>query len=296
METVRWRTRRRWRGPPGPATLPGVPTTSYPAEVIAPPKKAPVPEQPSSRPSTPPPPVPPPGAGGADASVGEADPSAGERAGQAGPSVGDHDLPPPPPPPWSARTRAPATGTPQPSASGALRGHHGDATPPAPGLDDRERTLDPRVVHVWRIMTAIGLTIPLVPASVLAMVLLGRLGGVVPVVAVVLLVVYAGWYPRARWDRWRWRLTPRALELSYGVLVHTQEAVPYFRIQQIDVTQGPLDRLLDLATLQVTTAAASGSASLPGVPADQAPMVRAELLARASQAVSEHEGDVRDAV
>lgn len=165
-----------------------------------------------------------------------------------------------------------------------------------PGLDGRERTLDPRVVHVWRILTAVGLLVPLVPASVVAMVVLDRLGPVVPVLGAVLLVVYAGWYPRARWERWRWQLTPIALELASGVVVRTHEAVPYFRIQQIDVTQGPVDRLLGLATLQVTTASASGSASLPGVPADQAPQVRAELLARASEAVTRHEGDVIDAV
>lgn len=152
------------------------------------------------------------------------------------------------------------------------------------------------MIHVWRIATAIGLAVPLVPGSVIAWVLLDRWGLLVPLGGVALLAVFTGWYPRARWDRWRWRLDDRALELSYGVVVRTHEAVPYFRIQQIDVTQGPLDRLLGLATLQVTTASASGSASLPGVPGEQAPLVRAELLARASEAVSQHEGDLRDAV
>lgn len=229
-----------------------------------------MPESPQPpRPRTPLPPVPPPGA---------APP----------PGAGDADEPPPPPPPSAGPgpDRPPPGGTP----------HEGAQRVEAPGLDDRERTLDPRVVQVWRITTTIALLIPLVPASVIAMVVLGRLGLLVPLASLGLLVLFAGWYPRARWDRWRWQLTPRALELSYGVVVRTHEAVPYFRIQQIDVAQGPLDRLLDLATLQVTTASASGSASLPGVPAAQAPQVRAELLARASQAVSQHEGDVRDAV
>jgi uncharacterized protein len=205
--------------------------------------------------------------------------------------------PPPIPPPGAVPTGAPgvAEGPPAPPPA------PGDGPPTAvaptpPGLDDRERTLDPRVVQVWRITTAIGLLVPLTPASVLAVVLLGRPGALVPLGGLVLLGTYAGWYPRARWERWRWRLTPLALELSYGVVVRTHESVPYFRVQQIDVTQGPLDRLLGLATLQVTTASASGSASLPGVPAAQAPQVRAELLARASEAVAQHEGDFTDAV
>jgi uncharacterized protein len=152
------------------------------------------------------------------------------------------------------------------------------------------------VVQVWRVTTSIGLLIPLTPLAVIASVTLGRPGAVVPIAAGALIAVFAGWYPRARWERWRWRLTPLALELRHGVLVRTHEAVPYFRVQQIDVNQGPLDRMLGLATLQVTTASASGSASLPGIPAEQAPMVRAELLARASEAVKQHEGDISDAV
>ncbi|MFW6010049.1 MAG: PH domain-containing protein, partial [Actinomycetota bacterium] len=93
-----------------------------------------------------------------------------------------------------------------------------------------------------------------------------------------------------------WQLTDRALELRHGVVVHQQETVPYFRIQQIDIVQGPLDRLLDLASLQVTTASASGSATLPGLVADEAPQVRSELLTRATHAVADHPGDLRDAV
>lgn len=239
---------------------------------------------------TPPPPVPPPGAPGGDEG----------RLGQGSPDDGDTDTdPPPPPPPTGTATSPSAARPPSPAdgAQGSAGAGFGPAdVPPAPGLDDRERTLDPRVVQVWRIVTAIGLTIPLVPLSVIATVALGRLGTLVPVAAVGLIALFAGWYPRARFNGWRWRLNSRALELSYGVVVRTQEAVPYFRIQQIDVNQGPLDRLLELATLQVTTASASGSASLPGLPAEQAPMVRAELLARATEAVSQHEGDVRDAV
>jgi uncharacterized protein len=104
------------------------------------------------------------------------------------------------------------------------------------------------------------------------------------------------WYPRARYRRWRWRLTDLSLELRYGVVVHRRESVPYFRIQQIDVAQGPMDRLLELATLQVTTASASGSVALPGIPAGDAPGIRAELLARATTAVAAHPGEISDAV
>jgi uncharacterized protein len=226
---------------------------------------------------TPPPPVPPPGAPG----------TAGGQAWSAGTSPGPSTPPGPSVPPGPDTT---GTGSPDPGRPG------GEAIPEAPGLDDRDRTLDPRVVQVWRLLTTLGMLVPLTAVSIIGLLALGRAGAAVPVGAVVLLAVLVGWYPGARWRRWRWRLTPLALELRYGVLVHTEESVPYFRIQQIDIAQGPLDRLLELATLQVTTASASGSVALPGIPAEQAPEVRAELLVRAAQAVAEHPGEVRDAV
>jgi uncharacterized protein len=164
-------------------------------------------------------------------------------------------------------------------------------------MDDRERVLDPRIVQVWRIFGGLGLLLPLLPVAVIGALLVGgRPGLLVPLAALVVLAAHVTWYPGARYRRWRWRLTPLALELRYGVLVHRHEAVPYFRIQQIDVAQGPLDRLLELATLQVTTASASGSVALPGIPAAEAPRVRAELLARATLAVADHPGEIRDAV
>lgn len=192
-----------------------------------------------------------------------------------GPSV-------PPPPPVGA-------------GAGAAPAAVGDHLP-RPGLDGRERELAPAIVTAWRISAALGSLLPGLVAVVLGFVLAGGWGWLV-LGAVAALVVFAVvFYPRLRYRRWRWQLTELAIELRFGVLVRTQETVPYFRIQQIDIAAGPVDRLLGLASLQVTSASASGSATLPGIAAEQAPQVRAELLARAAAAVGEHPGDLRDAV
>lgn len=189
------------------------------------------------------------------------------------------DVPPPPPPPGPA----PAA----PTSVGA---------PPRPTMDDRERTLDPRIVNVWRIGLALGLALPILVPSVVATIAAGWWGALVGVVLLALAALWVLRWPPARYARWRWRLGSLALELQHGVIIRQYQAVPYFRIQQIDVTQGPIDRVLGLATLQVTTASSSGSASLPGLPAAEAPEIRIELLARAAEAVGEHEGELRDAV
>jgi uncharacterized protein len=171
-----------------------------------------------------------------------------------------------------------------------------DATAPAPSFDDRERPLAPQVVTSWRIGTTVSLLVPsVVSTTVLAL----TLDGVALWVALgfgVLWVALVTLYHPARYRRWRWRLTDLALELRYGVVTRSQETVPYFRIQQIDIVQGPLDRLLHLSTLQVTTASATGRAALPGIAETDAPGVRQELLARATAAVADHPGDIRDAV
>lgn len=173
-----------------------------------------------------------------------------------------------------------------------------DSAPDAPHepMDDRERRLHPRIVTIWRAIGALLVPLLIVPPTVVAAALLGPIGLVFGGLAVVLGIVFVAWYPRARFEAWRWRLAPLALELRHGVLVRRHQAIPYFRIQQIDIAQGPLDRAADLATLQVTTASSSGGAALPGIAEDEAPDVRAELLERAAEAVGEHLDDIVDAV
>jgi uncharacterized protein len=166
-----------------------------------------------------------------------------------------------------------------------------------PDLDDRDRALDRRVITVWRFSTVTSLLVPSLLLSAVSFGLLGSpTGWLVPIVLVVAIAVMATWYPGARYERWRWRLTDLAVELERGVIVRQAEALPYFRIQQIDVSQGPIDRLLGLASLQVTSASASGSVTLPGIAATDAPGVRRALLARAAAAVGDHDTGVRDAV
>jgi uncharacterized protein len=194
-------------------------------------------------------------------------------------------------------TPPPTVPPPQPSVPPG-RAVAGPAAPPdeVPDLDDRDRELHPRIVTVWRFSTVISLLPPVVVLSAIAVAFLGATGWLVPTVLLVLLGAFAAWYPGARYARWRWRFTDLAIELEHGVLVRQAEALPYFRIQQIDVNEGPIDRLLGLASLQVTSASATGSVSLPGIAAQDAPGLRRALLARAAAAVGERGTGVRDAV
>ena len=167
-------------------------------------------------------------------------------------------------------------------------------TSPPPGADG-DRMLEQRVVLVWRLA--------LLPALIPPTVALGLLLRVLPFPGWVLalpLAALAAWIvgplQTLRWRRWSWRLTDMAIELRSGVLTRRHVVVPYFRVQQIDVLEGPIERLLGLATLTVTTASAGGSVSLPGLPAAAAPAVRGEMLARAARANAELGRSGHDAV
>ena len=170
-----------------------------------------------------------------------------------------------------------------------------EPTVPPPGAD-APRALDPRIVLVWRLSLIPALVIP-------TTILTGLLAGLAPFPGWIVLVPVAallgltlGPLQTLRWRRWSWRLTDTAIELRSGVLTRRHTVVPLFRVQQIDLLEGPIERLLGLATLTVTTASAAGSVSLPGLAADTAPSVRRDMLAQAARANEDLGRDGRDAV
>jgi membrane protein YdbS with pleckstrin-like domain len=59
--------------------------------------------------------------------------------------------------------------------------------------------------------------------------------------------------------------------------------VPYGRMQIVDLTSGPLDRWLGIATVQLHTAAATTDAAIPGLPPEQAAALRDRLAARGEE-------------
>jgi membrane protein YdbS with pleckstrin-like domain len=66
-----------------------------------------------------------------------------------------------------------------------------------------------------------------------------------------------------------------------GILFHRVVAVPYGRMQLVDINRGPLDRMLGLSELKFVTAAASTAVVIPGLPAGEAEELRDCLVALA---------------
>jgi membrane protein YdbS with pleckstrin-like domain len=67
------------------------------------------------------------------------------------------------------------------------------------------------------------------------------------------------------------------LFVKRGVLFSRLSVIPYGRMQFVDVTAGPVERLFGLATVRMHTAAAASDARIPGLAADEAARVRDRL-------------------
>jgi putative membrane protein len=82
------------------------------------------------------------------------------------------------------------------------------------------------------------------------------------------------------WLRRTYELEGGALRLEEGVLARKLRAVPFDRIQQVDLVRKPLHRLLGVATLRVETAGGGSAAEvdLDVVTLDEARALRASLL------------------
>ncbi|MDJ1113855.1 PH domain-containing protein [Microbacterium dauci] len=63
-----------------------------------------------------------------------------------------------------------------------------------------------------------------------------------------------------------------------GILWQRMVAVPYGRLQLVDITHGPLDRGLGIAQLKLVTAAAATGVTIPGLPQADAEWLRDALI------------------
>lgn len=106
-------------------------------------------------------------------------------------------------------------------------------------------------------------------------------GWVGPVVTglVVVLIIWRFFRMRKIANSWGYAERADDLFIRRGVWVRSLTVVPYGRMQMIEVTSGPIDRLLGLATVQLVTASSSSSAVIRGLDAQSAADLRERLAA-----------------
>lgn len=85
-------------------------------------------------------------------------------------------------------------------------------------------------------------------------------------------------YTIIRYRVWRFAVREDSLYLQRGVFVKVQTVVPYVRIQHVDTTRTPLERLTSLATSVIYTAGSRGAdVNIPGLEPDRARALQERL-------------------
>lgn len=161
-----------------------------------------------------------------------------------------------------------------------------DAAPAViPGLRPPANQLDPRVQRIWAVETLLsGLTFSI--AAVVAAGLLDAFTGtpralLVAAVGLImaLSIAVALVVPGISYRHYRWEVTEAGLIVQRGWLLREFIAVPHTRVQTVETRRGPLERLVDLASAGVSTAAGE-AVRVPGLTPETAAGLQADLAAR----------------
>lgn len=87
---------------------------------------------------------------------------------------------------------------------------------------------------------------------------------------------------------WEYRLRDDSVYLHRGVITQVQTVVPYVRVQHIDTSRGPIERLVGLSTMVIYTAGSRGAdVTVPGL----VPKEAADLQTRLKLLAIESEGE-----
>ncbi|WP_425426862.1 PH domain-containing protein [Asanoa hainanensis] len=97
--------------------------------------------------------------------------------------------------------------------------------------------------------------------------------------AVLVLMLWRFWSIFRAVRAWGYAERDHDLLVRHGLVVRRLSIVPYARMQFVDVSAGPLERVFDLATVQLHTAAAASDARVPGLRPAEASRLRDRLTA-----------------
>ena len=147
----------------------------------------------------------------------------------------------------------------------------------APPAYDWQR-LSPRYQALRRVTTALVAPIVLsIPAVIIGVASgLWWISGLIWLAAVVIVVVRWALIGRT-YRAWGYVEREDDLYITSGVLFRSLVAVPYGRMQLVEVASGPLERAFGLATVTLKTASADTDATIPGLNPDEAARLRDRL-------------------
>jgi uncharacterized protein len=126
-----------------------------------------------------------------------------------------------------------------------------------------------------------SLVVPLVLLTIPALIVgvaSGRwwISGLIWAAAIVIVIVRLGLVTRS-WRSWGYVEREDDLYITHGVMFRSLIAVPYGRMQLVEVESGPLERAFDLASVTLKTASPETGARIPGLRPEEATRLRDRL-------------------
>ena len=155
---------------------------------------------------------------------------------------------------------------------------------PAPVAVTSEQRLERRVVAYWyatHLVRALAMAamFVVVSRSLRAEIELPAWSEYVAWGLAIAVVVSALVVPAWAYATWRFSVDDRLLSMRFGMLFVEDRRVPVPRMQHVDISRGPIERLFGLATFVVFTAGNEGSAfRLPGLSQARAEALRDGVL------------------
>jgi membrane protein YdbS with pleckstrin-like domain len=134
--------------------------------------------------------------------------------------------------------------------------------------------------RMWTMRKA-ELSVAAVIALVAGVASAGGAGSVPGMIGAVVGVAVLGatllWLTLRRYRAWAYQEREDDLMVARGVMFRRMSVVPYGRMQFVDVTAGPAERIFKLATVKLHTAAAASDARIPGLEREEAARLRDHL-------------------
>ncbi len=164
-----------------------------------------------------------------------------------------------------------------------------DRTAPGGILAEPARRPSPRAKLLWAVSAALSWVFPLIGLLVwmvldpdrrtVQLIILG--------IAVVAAAFSIGVVPLWRYAVHRWEITDEAVYTRTGWLTQESRVAPITRVQTVDTYRGPLERLLGLATVTVTTASSAGAVHISALQLEDARQTVTQL----TEIAARHRGD-----
>lgn len=151
-----------------------------------------------------------------------------------------------------------------------------------PAVPDALQPVEPGYRHALRLRAALFWSVPLIGALVLDRTLLAdsRFAMLAPLAVAFLAFGGVVLGPERIYRRLGYALDGRLIRIVRGWLFHVDTVVPFVRVQHIDVTRGPVDKLFGTASLVVHTAGTHNSVvTLPGLAPERATEIRDRIRA-----------------